>query len=152
MIAPFWADVDTRTGPVVTYGYGTVDGHTAFGVNWLGVGCYNENTSVANYFQVLLINRSDVGPNDFDIEFNYGPITWDSGQASGGNGQCLGGTAARAGYTSGFDKSSEFKRVNWVKHPQYEQLSSRPVCVRYSRSRQPCSGHLRRPGRFLFFG
>ena len=107
MIAPFWADVDTRTGPVVTYGYGTVDGHTAFGVNWLGVGCYNENTSVANYFQVLLINRSDLGQNDFDIEFNYGPITWDSGEASGGNGQCLDGTAARAGYTSGFGDSYE---------------------------------------------
>ena len=86
MIAPFWADVDTRIGPVVTYGNGSVNGHAAFGVNWLGVGCFNDISSVANYFQVLLINRSDLGPNAFDIEFNYGPITWDSGQASGGNG------------------------------------------------------------------
>ncbi len=107
MIAPFWADVDTRIGPVVTYGNGSVNGHAAFGVNWLGVGCFNDISSVANYFQVLLINRSDLGPNAFDIEFNYGPITWDSGQASGGNGQCLDGTAARAGYTSGFGESYE---------------------------------------------
>ena len=107
MIAPFWADVDTRTGPVVTYGYGTVGGHMAFGANWLGVGCFSQNSSVANYFQVLLISRPDVGYGDFDIEFNYGPITWDSGQASSGNGQCLGGIAARVGYTSGFGTSYE---------------------------------------------
>lgn len=88
MIAPFWADVDTRTGPVMTYGYGSVGGHPAFGANWLGVGCYSENNSVANFFQVLLISRSDVGYGDFDIEFNYGPLSWDSGQASGGDGQC----------------------------------------------------------------
>ena len=42
LIAPFWADVDTRTGPTVTYGDGTVDGHRAFGVNWLNVGCYDK--------------------------------------------------------------------------------------------------------------
>lgn len=101
MIAPFWADVDTRTGPVVTYGTGSVSGHEAFGVNWLGVGCYDEISSVANYFQVLLIDRPDIGVGDFDVEFNYGPMTWDSGQASGSNSQCLGGTPARAGYTNG---------------------------------------------------
>jgi hypothetical protein len=107
MIAPFWADVDTRTGPVVTFGYGTVNGHLAFGVNWIGVGCYSENTSVADTFQVLLIDRPDLGAGHWNIEFNYGPITWDSGQASGGDGQCLGGTAARAGYTSGLGPSCE---------------------------------------------
>jgi GDSL-like Lipase/Acylhydrolase family/Bacterial Ig-like domain (group 3)/Putative Ig domain len=107
MIAPFWADVDTRTGPVVTFGYGTVNGHAAFGVNWLNVGCYSENDSVTDSFQVLLIDRSDLGYGDWQIEFNYGPINWDSGQASGGNGQCLGGTAARAGYTSGLGPACE---------------------------------------------
>ena len=107
MIAPFWADVDTRVGPVVSYGYGTVNGHQAFGTNWLGVGCYDENATVADYFQVLLISRPDVGYGAFDIEFNYGPLNWDSGQASGGDGQCLNGIAARAGYTSGFGASFE---------------------------------------------
>jgi hypothetical protein len=107
MIAPFWADVDTRVGPVVTYGYGTVNGHLAFGANWLDVGCYRLNNSVADTFQVLLISRPDVGYGDFDIEFNYGPLIWDSGQASGGDAQCLNGFAARAGYTSGFGASYE---------------------------------------------
>ena len=101
MIAAFFADVDTRAGSTVTYGNGNVNGHQAFGVNWPSVGCYNQIDSVHNTFQLLLINRSDIGAGDFDIEFNYNSIQWDSGQASGGNTQCLGGTAARAGYASG---------------------------------------------------
>jgi hypothetical protein len=101
MIAPFWADVDTRVGNVVTYGSGTVEGHKAFGVNWPGVGCYAERDATTNTFQVLLISRSDIGTGDFDIEFNYGPIEWESGQASGGNESCLEGVPARAGYASG---------------------------------------------------
>ena len=101
MIAAFFADVDTRAGNTVTYGNGTVNGHQAFGVNWPEVGCFNQIDSVHNTFQLLLINRSDIGAGDFDIEFNYNSIQWDSGQASGGNTQCLGGTAARAGYASG---------------------------------------------------
>jgi hypothetical protein len=107
MIAPFWADVDTRVGPVATYGYGTVNGHAAFGANWIGVGCYSEIDSVTDTFQVLLISRPDLGQGDYDIEFNYGPLAWETGQASGGNGQCLGGSAARAGYTSGHGPSCE---------------------------------------------
>src|SRR5262249_9669821 len=105
MIAPFWADVDTRTGPTVTFGTGTVDGHAAFGVNWLGVGCFNKISSVADTFQVLLIDRSDRSPGAWQLEFNYGSTSWDSGQASNGDDSCLGGTAARAGYTSGFGPS-----------------------------------------------
>lgn len=107
MIAPFWADVDTRVGNVVTYGTSTIDGHQAFGVTWPGVGCYSEIDSVTNTFQLVLIDRSDVGKGDFDIQFNYGPIEWESGQASGGDASCLNGTAAAAGYTSGTGLSYE---------------------------------------------
>jgi hypothetical protein len=107
MIAPFWADVDTRVGQVATFGYQSVGGHLALGVDYENVGCFSENDSVTNTFQVLLIDRSDLGAGDWQIEYNYGPLTWDSGQASGGNGQCLGGSAARAGYTSGFGRSCE---------------------------------------------
>jgi hypothetical protein len=101
MIAPFWGDVDTRVGNTVKYGTGTVGGHKAFGVEWPAVGCYSMIDGVTNTFQVLLISRTDVGANDFDIEFNYGPIEWESGEASGGDGNCLGGVPARAGYASG---------------------------------------------------
>lgn len=74
IIAPFFADVTTRVGNTVTFGKGTVGGHKAFGVNWPGVGCFSENTSVLDNFQVLLIDRTDVAPGDFDVEFNYDQI------------------------------------------------------------------------------
>lgn len=111
IIAPFFADVDTRAGNNVAFGSGTVDGHTAFGVTWPGVGCYYENASVLDTFQVLLIDRSDVAPGDFDIEFNYGSIEWDSGQASGGDSSCQGGTAARAGYAGGSGATGTYYEI-----------------------------------------
>ncbi|HEX6901892.1 MAG TPA: nidogen-like domain-containing protein [Thermoanaerobaculia bacterium] len=101
IIAPFFADVDTREGNVATYGTGTVDGRPAFGVSWPGVGCYALNTRVLNFFQVLLIDRSDIAPGDFDIELNYDSIEWETGQASGGDVVCQGGTSARAGFSNG---------------------------------------------------
>lgn len=108
IIAPFFADVDTRTGNIVKYGTGTVDGHPAFGVTWPGVGCFDEVTSVLDTFQVVLIDRSDIAPGDFDIEFNYGAIQWEAGQASGGNGQCLGGASARVGFSNGTGSPGTF--------------------------------------------
>jgi|tagenome__1003787_1003787.scaffolds.fasta_scaffold20988994_6 RHS repeat-associated protein len=101
IIAAFFADVDTRVGNTAKYGSGTVDGHQAFGVTWPQVACYNQISSVQNTFQLLLVQRSDIAPGDFDIEFNYGLIQWDAGTASGGDSQCLHGTAARAGYAGG---------------------------------------------------
>jgi hypothetical protein len=109
IIAPFWADVDTAVAGsgLVTYGNGTVDGHTAFGVNWPGVDCFVTAGGGLNYFQLLIIDRSDIAPGDFDIEFNYNSISWDSGQASGGNASCLGGTSAAVGYTNGSTNALE---------------------------------------------
>jgi hypothetical protein len=101
IIAPFFADVDTRIGNVVRYGQGTVNGRPAWGATWPGVGCYAVNTSVLNNFQVVLIDRSDTGPGNFDIEFNYDRIQWETGQASGGNAQCQRGSPARLGYSNG---------------------------------------------------
>ena len=106
VIAPFFADVDTANagiGDTVTYGQGTADGHNAFGVNWLNVNYYNNFAYVdrLNSFQLVLIDRSDTGANNFDIEFNYGSILWEAGVASGGSLEGLGGNAARAGFSAG---------------------------------------------------
>ena len=49
----------------MTYGNGTVDGHTAFGVNWPGVDCYVTTGGGLNYFQLLIIDRSDIAPGGF---------------------------------------------------------------------------------------
>lgn len=106
IVAPFFADVDTRTGNTATYGTGTVGGHKAFAVNWIDVRHYNSagggtDGLPTNTFQVVLIDRSDITPGDFDFEFNYGNVAWESGQASGGDAQGLGGFSARAGYSNG---------------------------------------------------
>lgn len=101
IIAPFFADVDTTQGNVLTYGNGFVNGHPAFGVTWPGVGCFSGNDRVLDDFQVVLIDRSDTGPGNFDIEFNYDKIQWEAGQASGGDSNCLGGSTARAGFSQG---------------------------------------------------
>jgi len=95
VIAPFWADVDTRNSNsgVVTYGTNTVDGRTAFGVNWIDVGYYYKMADKTNSFQLVLIDRSDRTNGDFDLEFNYAKIQWEAGQVSGGY-------SARAGYAS----------------------------------------------------
>jgi len=109
IIAPFWADVDTRGNGsgLVTYGTGTVNGFNAFGVNWINVGYYIAQTNKLDSFQLVLIDRHDVAPGDFDIEFNYGKIQWETGDASGGvNG--LGGDSAHAGYSNGTGDAGTF--------------------------------------------
>lgn len=102
IIAPFFADVDTRGfgSEEVTYVSGMVDGRDAFGVNWIDVGYFASQTNPLNSFQLVLIDRSDTGSGNFDIEFNYGTIGWETGSASGGSGG-LGGASARAGFSNG---------------------------------------------------
>jgi hypothetical protein len=102
IIAPYWADVDTTGSgsPPVSYGTTTFGGRTAFCATWNGVGYYSQPNTKRNKFQVLLVDRSDVNPGDFDIVFNYDQVQWETGDASGGtNG--LGGFSARAGYSNG---------------------------------------------------
>jgi hypothetical protein len=108
IIAPFFADVDTRVGNAVEIGTGTLDGYKAFVVNWSGVGCFPETDSVTDNFQLILIDRPDLGSgpagDDFQIEFNYDSIQWDAGQASGGNSSCTGAPnadSAVAGFSTG---------------------------------------------------
>ena len=100
IIAPFFADVDTRnlsTSPV-TYGTGTVAGRAAFGVNWINVGHYSMSGPPTNSFQLALIDRSDIAVGDFDIEFNYDQISWDN----------VGGSPTRGGFSNGTNTSGSF--------------------------------------------
>jgi hypothetical protein len=109
IIAPFFADVDTRSGGLpVTYGASTVNGRTAFGVNWVDVGYYNQQSNPLNSFQLVMIDRSDTGAGNFDFEFNYDTIGWETGSASSSGGtNGLGGNSARAGYSNGSSASFE---------------------------------------------
>jgi hypothetical protein len=107
IIAPFFADVDTRNplSDVTKWGPGAFDGHDAFGVTWgdnVGVGYFNERVDKLNKFQLVLVARADVSAGDFDIIFNYDQIQWETGDVSGGRSG-LGGSSARAGYSNGTD-------------------------------------------------
>ncbi len=102
IIAAFYADVDTRAPNTraVSFGYDLVDGRFAFAANWIDVGYFNQKQDKRNGFQIVLVDRTDTGAGNFDIELNYGYIQWEAGDLSGGvNG--IGGIGARAGFSSG---------------------------------------------------
>ncbi|MBX2971968.1 MAG: gliding motility-associated C-terminal domain-containing protein [Flavobacteriales bacterium] len=94
MVAPFWADVDTRNnGGTVWYKVTP----TAMYVNWVGVGYYNQQTDKRNWFQLIITDGTDpvvgVGKN---VSFCYKDMQWTTGSASSGvNG--FGGTPATVG-------------------------------------------------------
>jgi VCBS repeat-containing protein len=73
MIAPFWADVDTRNAASGLV-YASVDesGKIAT-ITWDHVGYFNTKADKLDTFQVQLIDRGDGG---FDTLFHYGPIDW----------------------------------------------------------------------------
>lgn len=107
IIAPFWADVDTRTGGnTVTYGTTTYAGQPAFCVEWDDVGYYDEHFDKLNQFELILVSRPDRGAGEFDVVFNYDKIQWETGDASGGS-EGFGGTAPRVGFGLGGGGSSE---------------------------------------------
>lgn len=109
IIAPFFADVDTRNpaSGVVQYGQDVIGGRGVFGVNWIDVGYYNQHASSLNSFQLIMTDRSDTGAGNFDFQFNYDQILWEAGTASGGNASGLGGSCARAGWSNGVSASYE---------------------------------------------
>lgn len=116
IIAPFFADVDTRNpdgghGGKVTYGVAlqapAFGGRNVSCFTWEGVGYFSKHVDKRNTFQLLLVDRSDVAPGDFDIYFNYAQIQWETGDASGGtNG--FGGSSAGAGFSAGTGQSDAF--------------------------------------------
>ncbi len=108
ILAPFFADVDTRGAGsgLVQYGQATLGGRNVFGVNWINVGYFGSHVNKLNSFQMILTDRSDTGAGNFDFQFNYDQIQWETGDASGGvNG--LGGSSARVGYSNGIATAFE---------------------------------------------
>lgn len=87
MIAPFWADVDTRLrGEGVESGAIHVDIDQVadcVSITWDNVGVYRRNTDLVNRFQVQLYDR---GHGDFDIVLRYETIGWTTGSNSADTG------------------------------------------------------------------
>ena len=105
IMAPFWADVDTRNAASGQMTYSDtvnpplVDGHKAFIVNWINVGYYNTKADKLNSFQLVLVDRSDTGAGNFDFYFNYDKVLWDAGDSSGTRNARVGwGRANRTGF------------------------------------------------------
>ncbi|NDH68735.1 MAG: hypothetical protein EBY22_12690, partial [Gammaproteobacteria bacterium] len=102
VIAPFFADVDTRGGRTATSPGGTSTGSNSvywdidvvnkeITVTWDDVGYYRLHNSPTNAFQVILKN---IGGNALEIDFRYEDVNWLVGDVSGS-------TYARAGYNLG---------------------------------------------------
>ncbi|MCV2364458.1 PEP-CTERM sorting domain-containing protein [Paucibacter sp. DJ1R-11] len=110
ILAAFFADVDTRNlnSRETQYGTGLLNGHKVFGVNWIDVGYFNQQSNKLNSFQLIVTDRSDIGAGDFDFEFNYDKVQWETGDhptSGGSNGQ--GGNSARVGWSNGNSNSFE---------------------------------------------
>jgi hypothetical protein len=116
MFAPFFADVDTRYyGDVTRYGKNTLDIGSGnlrniFCVNWIDVGFYASRNgqplpidqTILNSFQLIIIDRSDIRPGDFDLEYNYDKVKWEAGTASRADSCGLGGdSTASMGWSNG---------------------------------------------------
>jgi PKD repeat protein len=110
MVAPFWADVDTRgTGGV----YYKAEA-TRFTIVWYHVGYYNQNTDKVNTFKLIITNGTDatIGAGN-NVAFMYGDMQWTAGQltdgSEGGVGEPgLGGSPATVGLNSGIGLNSCF--------------------------------------------
>jgi hypothetical protein len=121
MIAPFWADVDTRDpssgcATATTCSSPTTNGvwyslqPGRFIVTWDHVGYYNCHPTPVMSFQLVLSSTpcSSTSALDFDIEFRYAQCGWEVGQASGGldDGFCPdAGTATCTPAQAGFDSA-----------------------------------------------
>jgi hypothetical protein len=99
MIAPFWADVDTR-GPLSGVVYYKIES-TRLIVTWDHVGYYNAHDDKRSTFQVMISNGNDpvvgIGNN---VCFCYGDMQWTTGDASQGVGG-FGGVPATVGVNAG---------------------------------------------------
>ncbi len=98
MIAPFWADVDTRNTACGQAVYKLFGNYMI--VTWENVGWFSMNCSPLNTFQVIISDGTApiIGTGN-NIEFRYGDMNWTTGTASGGGP--FGGSAATVGYNSG---------------------------------------------------
>ncbi len=101
MIAPFWADVDTRaSGSGLVYYKKT---GTALIVKWNNVGYYSSHADKKNDFQLIITDGNDpILPNGNNVAFCYGDMQWTTGDVSPvGNVGGFGGIPATVGVNKG---------------------------------------------------
>jgi hypothetical protein len=99
MVAPFWADVDTRSGfGQVWY---KIEAHRVI-VIWDQVGYYSQHGDKRNTFELIFTDGTAgqglSGVNN--VLFSYSSMEWTTGDFSGGSGG-FGGTPATVGVNKG---------------------------------------------------
>lgn len=99
MLAPFFADVDTR-GEGSGYVWYKMESNRVI-VTWDAVGYYGYGVDRLNTFQVIFTDGTEpaIGLGN-NVAFSYGEMSWTTGSASGGSGG-LGGTPATVGVNAG---------------------------------------------------
>lgn len=129
MIAPFWADVDTRN-PASGLVYFKSEAHR-FIVIWESVGYYGNMADLVNTFELIITDGTDplvgVGRN---VCLSYADMQWTTGSASGGSGG-FGGTPATVGANRG--DSLNFAQIGRFDHPgtDYDGPGGNPDGVSY---------------------
>ncbi|MFO0858054.1 MAG: PEP-CTERM sorting domain-containing protein [Phycisphaerales bacterium] len=124
MVAPFWADVDTRDANVgsrpsnqVYYkhfanGAGALD--DVFVVTWDNVGYFNQHNDLRNTFQVAIANDPSYFGTNLNTLFSYDVMEWTTGDASlGSGGFGPASTAATIGINEGtslLNRSDQYGR------------------------------------------
>ena len=99
MIAPFWADVDTRGALSGIVYYQLTSTHLI--VQWDNVGYFGQHDDLLNTFQLIMTNGNDpLLPQGSNASFCYQDMQWSTGDASGGSGG-FGGTPATVGVNQG---------------------------------------------------
>ncbi|GBC93975.1 hypothetical protein HRbin15_02477 [bacterium HR15] len=91
IVAPFFADVDTRPAASGKVHYKATNDYIV--VTWNNVGYYGYHTDKLNRFQLIITRDGYAG-------FSYANMEWTTGDASGGSGG-FGGSPARAGFDAG---------------------------------------------------
>lgn len=111
MLAPFWADVDTRNTSSGVVRYKITP--TAVIIRWENVGYYSMMADKVNDFQLILTDGNDpIIPVGTNVQFAYNDMQWTTGSASGGtNG--FGGTPATVGANLG-------DNVNYIQFGRYD--------------------------------
>lgn len=115
MIAPFWADVDTRNVASGLVYYKITPTHII--VRWRNVGYFSNMADKLNDFQLILTNSNDsIIPIGSNVSFCYGDMAWTTGSASGGtNG--FGGTPATVGANRG-------NNIDYVQFGRFDQAGT----------------------------
>jgi gliding motility-associated-like protein len=104
MVAPFWADVDTRGDDGLGLNGGLVRykiTETSLIVNWVDVGYYSQYTDKKCSFQLIITNGEDpLITEGKNTSFCYKDMQWTTGDASSGV-DGFGGTPATVGSNKG---------------------------------------------------